>query len=196
MRAIVIGASSGGPAALEEVLNALSPSLQAIVIVIQHLPASFTKSMAERMGKKTPLPFTLIEHQEVLQPGHIYLVPGNRHFFINNNRQAYLLPSDSPVTPSINMSFTSVAEHFGPETIGVVLTGMGDDGTEGAKAIKQVGGWVIVQNEDSSSVYGMPKSVQIAGYADEVLDLHAVAPRLNQLVGAVIPKRTKFKSHE
>ncbi|PIP27407.1 MAG: hypothetical protein COX30_01985 [Candidatus Moranbacteria bacterium CG23_combo_of_CG06-09_8_20_14_all_39_10] len=182
MKAIVIGASSGGPKTLEEVLINLKPDLNAIVIVIQHLPLTFTITLSERLKKLTKLPLSLLKHEERMEKNHIYIVPGDKHFFIvSPDYESRLVEAYELTRPSIDMGFTSIAECFGPETIGVVLTGMGHDGTLGSKAIKQVGGKVIVQDEASSVVFGMPKAVQLAGFADEVLPLDKIAQRLGQL---------------
>jgi len=190
MKAIVIGASTGGPKALETLLTSLPVNLSAVIIVLQHLPFQFTTQMAIRMSNKAGLLISQMGEGDVLLPGHIYIAPGEEHFFLTYNNppgerltelRAHLLPAPELTRPSIDMGFTSVAEHFGPETIGVVLTGMGEDGMIGSKAIKQVGGHVIIQDEESSAVYGMPRAVQIAGYADEVLPLEQIAGRLVEL---------------
>ena len=178
MKAIVIGASSGGPQALEKVLKALPGSLPAVIIIAQHLPSQFTGQMAQRLKNIVPIPVSQIENGEVLKPSHIYIIPGNFHFFITSpDYKAHLLAATGLTHPSIDMGFTSIAEHFGPDTIGVVLTGMGEDGVIGAKAIKQLGGKVIVQDEKTSAIFGMPRAVQIAGFADEVLPLEGIAGR-------------------
>ena len=191
MKAIVIGASSGGPKALEKVLKALPGSLPAVIIIAQHLPSQFTGQMAESLKNIVPIPVSQIENGEVLKPSHIYIIPGNFHFFITEgysslitspDYKAHLLTATGLEHPSIDMGFTSIAEHFGPDTIGVVLTGMGEDGVIGAKAIKQLGGKVIVQDEKTSAIFGMPRAVQIAGFADEVLPLEGIAGRLVELV--------------
>lgn len=183
MKAIVIGASTGGPSALEELLKSLPGNLEAAVVVVQHLPLLFTTSMAERFRANMVLPVKQMEPGEELKPAHIYIAPGEHHFLITSPRnQIYIIPSHEKTNPSIDIGFTSVAEHFGPETIGVVLTGMGEDGVMGCKAIKQVGGHVIVQDEESSTVFGMPKAVAIAGFADEVLPLNKIATKLIELI--------------
>ncbi len=182
MKVIVVGSSSGGPRALEDLLSGLPADLQAAVIVIQHLPLTFTISLAERLSKLTKLPLTHMIDGEIIETNHIYIVPGDKHFFITSpDNESRLIDAHGLTHPSINMGFTSVAECFGPETIGVILTGMGDDGTVGAKAIKQVGGKVLAQDEASSVVFGMPRAVQIAGFTDEVLPLDQIAHRLGQL---------------
>lgn len=184
MKAVVIGASTGGPPALEELLKNLPKDILATIIVVQHLPLQFTLSMSRRLAAKIELPVNqMAESGDFLKPGHVYVAPGQRHFLITSpGYKIQTIPSYEKTNPSIDIGFTSVAEHFGPETIGVVLTGMGNDGVIGCKAIKQVGGHVIAQDEDTSAVYGMPKAVAIAGFADEVLPLNKIAARLVELV--------------
>lgn len=183
MHAIVIGASSGGPKALEEILITLPENFDAYVFVIQHLPILFTGTMAQRLNTRTAIPTSQMINGELLTPRHIYIVPGDFHFFLTApSFQVSLLRATGLTHPSINMGFTSVAEHFGPKTIGVVLTGMGDDGVIGAQAIRQVHGRVLVQDEETSAIYGMPKAVRDAGFADEVLPLEGIAARLVTLV--------------
>lgn len=183
MYAIVIGSSTGGPQALTTLLNGLPDMFDACIIILQHLPSRFTNSMAERLDKSLPFPVHHMQHNQKLESGHVYIVPGDCHFtLLSPQRRAYLISAgDAATHPSIDIGFTSVAESFGPKTIGVVLTGMGSDGVLGAKAIKQLGGHVITQDETTSTVYGMPKSVQIAGYADETLPLIHIAKRLERL---------------
>jgi len=179
MKCIVIGSSTGGPSALEEVITNLPSDLRAIVIIAQHIGASSARSMAERLNEMGGMPVSILEEGDDLKESHVYVVPGKTHFFvIGPDLVARLLPSDKRPSPSIDMAFTSVAEHFGPDTIGVVLTGMGEDGTIGAKAIQQLGGTVIAQDEDSSVIYGMPKSVAEAGLIDDTLPLERIAAKL------------------
>jgi two-component system chemotaxis response regulator CheB len=183
MKAIVIGSSSGGPKALEEIIKELPKDLRAVVVVVQHLPAQFTETMAKRFNANYDIAVSQMKNGETLQMSHAYIVPGDFHFFLTSPLlQTYLLRATGNVHPSINMGFTSTAEHFGPKTIGVILTGMGDDGTIGAKTIKQVGGYMIAQDKQSSAVYGMPQAVTESGLTDEVLPLRKIGKRLVELV--------------
>ncbi|MBN1162444.1 chemotaxis protein CheB [Patescibacteria group bacterium] len=183
MKAVVIGASTGGPKALETLLSKLPGDFDGVVVVMQHLPLNFTVSMVERFESIVNMPIHHIQMGDVLKPRNIYVVPGNKHFFIvTPGLRVFLLDAAEIIQPSVDMGFTSVAEHYGPDTIGVVLTGMGNDGVLGSKAIKQVGGTVIVQDEDTSIIYGMPFAVKLAGFADEVLPLDKIPERLVELV--------------
>lgn len=183
MHAIVIGSSSGGPKALEEVLTSLPAGLPAYIVVMQHLPVQFTKSMAKRLNRHCEIGVSQMYNGEILKPSHAYIVPGDFHFFLTSpDYQSFLLRATGKTHPSINMGFTSMAENFGPKTIGVVLTGMDNDGTVGAKAIKQVGGRVLAQDKATSAIYGMPAAVAEAGLTDEVLPLNLISKRLVELV--------------
>lgn len=181
--AVVIGASSGGPPALEYILSKLPKDLNAVVIVIQHLPILFTKSLALRFEKFCPLPVTQMLNGEYIKNQHIYIVPGGFHFALTYpNFQTYLLATLCSTCPSIDMGFTSVAEHFTEKTIGVVLTGMGSDGTLGAKTVKQVGGLVIAQDKASSAIYGMPRSIIENNLADFILPLSEIPKKIISLL--------------
>lgn len=182
MKAIAIGASSGGPSTLEYILKKLPADLNAVVIVIQHLPYDFTKSMAARLALETKIKVKLMDHAEVLKNNTVYIVPGGHHFFLTYPEyRSFLIESSEKLSPSVDMGFTSVAEHFGDQTTGIILTGMGSDGVIGAKAIKQLGGKVIVQDEASSLVYGMPFAVKLAGFSDEVLPLNQIPNRIIEI---------------
>lgn len=184
MKAVVIGASSGGPSTLEFILGNLPEDLDAYVIIVQHLPEKFTGTMSARLDELFSIKVVEITHKMPLQKSVVHIVPGGHHLFITNpGNVCYLIKADSTNVPSIDMGFTSVAEHFGKDTIGVVLTGMGEDGVIGAKAIKQLGGHVIAQDESTSLVYGMPFAVKIAGYADEILPQQKIPERIIQLTG-------------
>lgn len=182
-KAVVIGSSTGGPKALETILEALPEDFNAVVIIIQHLPIEFTESMSKRLDEKYPIHISQIKNGEYVKPNHVYVVPGDFHFFLTSpDYQSYLLRANGNVHPSINMGFVSVAEHFGKQTIGVALTGMGDDGLYGAKAIKQLGGYILAQDKSTSAVYGIPKEIIEHGYADEVLPLDNIATRIVELI--------------
>jgi len=183
MKAIAVGSSTGGPPALEELLLGLPSNFPATVVVLQHLPLHFTQTLSLRLNQRLALPVSQMEPGQRLLPTHIYIAPGDHHFLITSpNHQTYTIPSYEKTSPSIDIGFTSVAEHFGPDTIGVVLTGMGNDGVLGCKAIKQVGGYVIAQDQQTSAIYGMPKAVAIAGFANEVLPLNKISQRLIELI--------------
>jgi two-component system chemotaxis response regulator CheB len=179
---IVIGSSTGGPSALESLFKMFSSKFPLPILIAQHLPRFFTKILTERLNNASNILVIEAQNDEVIEKGHAYIIPGDSHFFIYEpGPKIKLIPADDLPKPSVDMGFTSVAEHYGPGTIAVVLSGMGSDGVIGAKAVKQLGGHVIVQDEATSIIYGMPKAVKDAGYADEVLPLDRIVPRLMEL---------------
>jgi len=183
VKIIVIGSSTGGPQTLDMLLLGLPKELPVPVVLLQHLPGRFTASMATRMNVQHEQHVSEMVEGEILEAGHIYVAPGDCNFFLMGPEpRVRLIESEVLPTPSVDMGFTSVADFAGPEAIAVVLTGMGDDGTRGAQAIKQVGGHVIVQDEETSIIYGMPQEVKKAGFADEELPLGKIPSRLVALV--------------
>jgi len=178
-KVIVIGASTGGPNALEDLFKQLSAGLPVPILIAQHLASPFTKTLAEHLNCLNTIMVTEAKNNEVIEPAHAYIIPGDSHFFLYDpGPRIALLPAEDLPKPSVDMGFTSVAEHFGPGTIGVVLSGMGDDGVIGAKAVKQLGGKILVQDEATSVVFGMPKKVIESGFFDEIVPLPKIAARL------------------
>ncbi len=167
-RIIAIGSSTGGPEALSAMLEPLAPALDRVGIVIaQHMPPMFTAILAERLGRVTGRPAREGTDGEPLKPGIIYVAPGNHHMTVVNADNPRLQLSDTPPVhfcrPAADPLFKSVAQAFGPAALGIVLTGMGQDGAAGATAIADAGGSVIAQDEKSSVVWGMPGAAVAAG---------------------------------
>ncbi|NLI74296.1 MAG: chemotaxis response regulator protein-glutamate methylesterase [Euryarchaeota archaeon] len=182
---VVIGSSTGGPKALPEVLSRLPANLPASVLIVQHMPEGFTRSFAERLNWTSPLEVKEAEEGEELQKGRVYLAPGNKHLVLNG-RKLHLTndPKVNYVRPAIDVLMKSVAPVYGPRTIGVILTGMGSDGAEGMRYIKQNGGKTIAQSEDTCVVYGMPKAVIESGAADRVDPLEDIAQAIAIMISA------------
>lgn len=183
---VVIGTSTGGPQALQRVVTKLPGNLPCGVVVVQHMPAGFTKSLADRLDSISAISVKEAEHDEVVQPGHVYIAPGNYHLRIvpNGSSRKILLSQEPPVgnhRPAVNVMYDSVAQ-FGRDLVAVIMTGMGCDGCEGMKKIKSNGGYSIAQNEETSVVYGMPKAVVDAGLADEVQPLESIAKAIVEAV--------------
>jgi two-component system chemotaxis response regulator CheB len=183
-RVVAIATSTGGPAALHGLLTGLPADFAAPVLVVQHIAAGFTTGLADWLHKVSPLRVKLAEDGEPMAPGTVYLAPDNRHLGVAGST-AIALSDALPVggfRPSGTILFESVARGFGPATVAVILTGMGEDGVAGLYAIHQAGGRILAQDEKSCVVFGMPGAAIAAGLADLVLPLEAMAPRIVELV--------------
>ncbi|MFD0986581.1 chemotaxis-specific protein-glutamate methyltransferase CheB [Methyloligella solikamskensis] len=169
-RVIGVGSSTGGPEALLRFLTPLAPAIRrAPVLIAQHMPAEFTRTLAARLAIATGMSAKEGMDGEPIKPGHIYLAPGDRHMTLAPSKPPTIAISDAPPVryyrPSVDLLFESLVDVYGPAVLGVVLTGMGSDGMEGAGAISKAGGSVIAQDQASSVVWGMPGAVSTAGYA-------------------------------
>lgn len=195
---VAIAASTGGPRALAEVIPALPRSLAAAVVVAQHMPSGFTRSLAQRLDSMSQLPVSEAEMDATILEGRVYLAPGGRHLRIEaNDGEPHAVLDDSPpiwgVRPAADPLFRSVADAFGRESVGVVLTGMGRDGAEGLYAIRQVSGGAIVQDEATSTIYGMPQAALSVAGADRVEPLSNIGAAIADLVGQRVGQRAGHK---
>jgi two-component system chemotaxis response regulator CheB len=184
-KVVVIGASTGGPRALNTVVPALSEEIRASVLIVQHMPVGFTRSLAERLNSISHLVIKEAEPGDELQVGRGLVAPGGFHMALDDAGKISLnqnLPVHG-VRPAIDVTMTSVSQKFGANTVGVVLTGMGKDGTNGSALIHSAGGHIIAEDESTCVVWGMPRSVQEAGVADQVVPLDEVASAITQVVG-------------
>jgi len=186
--AVAIASSTGGPRALAEVIPALPADLLAAVLVVQHMPPGFTRSLANRIDGMSELRVTEAEHGEPVVVNRVYLAPGGLHMrVVGNGPGAWTIaldegPAMHGVRPSADHLFSSVAEQFGAASIGVVLTGMGKDGAEGLHAIRAAGGAGIVQDRATSTIYGMPQAALKRAGAERIVGLPAVAPTIVSLL--------------
>ncbi len=183
--AFVIAASTGGPSVIKALVQNLSPPLGVAVLIVQHLPSFFTKAFAEHLATHSQIPVKEATNGEHIYEDRVYLAPGEWHMEVSGGIQPVIVLHQGPkinyVRPSADPLFISAAKYFGPRTLAAVLTGMGNDGTKGAAAVKAAGGYVIAQDEATSAVYGMPKGVRDAGFADEVLPIQSLISRLPSL---------------
>lgn len=184
---IVIGASTGGPATIEHILSSLPEKFPAILLIAQHMPKLFVESFTNRLQKICMLDVREAKHNDILVPQTVLVAPGNQNMMItqkNNKPTVKLMEVNSKdkVTPNITLLMTSAAQVFGKETIGVLLTGMGDDGVEGLKAIKQNGGKTIVQDKTTALIDGMPKKAREEGLADVVAKLTDISKKMQEAI--------------
>ncbi|HWQ95115.1 MAG TPA: chemotaxis response regulator protein-glutamate methylesterase [Gammaproteobacteria bacterium] len=183
---IAIGASTGGTEAIKEVLMMMPADAPGIVIT-QHIPGAFSGPFAKRMDGVSPMTVCEAQHGQQILPGHVYIAPGNQHLLVRRDGARYVcqLSDGAPVNrhrPAVDVLFRSVAQNVGSNAVGVILTGMGDDGARGMKEMHDAGAHTLVQDEATSVVWGMPGEAVKHGGVDEVLSLQRVAPRLTQLV--------------
>jgi two-component system chemotaxis response regulator CheB len=185
-RLVVLAASTGGPPALERVFSGLSADLPAAYLVVQHLPAGFTASFAKRLGKIAGFPVSEGRPGVAIEPGHGYVAPHGSHMIIRGERgkRTSLALRDAPpihgVKPSADPLFESAADAFGDRVTGVVLTGMGQDGASGMVAIRDAGGRTVVQDEDTSVVWGMPGAAVRQGAAQAIVPIDRVAVEIRR----------------
>jgi two-component system chemotaxis response regulator CheB len=184
---VVIGSSTGGPKSLDLVIPPLPENYPAPIIIVQHMPAGFTKSLAQRLNKISNLYVKEAEEGDVLEPGKVYIAPGDYHLGIKQHDKksvVYLEKSEkiNNVRPAVDFTLDKVAEIYKDKTIAVILTGMGKDGTKGAFKVKYYKGIVIAESKETCVVYGMPKSVVEEGYADFELPAYKIPEKLVEIV--------------
>ncbi|EJN21804.1 chemotaxis response regulator containing a CheY-like receiver domain and a methylesterase domain [Pseudomonas sp. GM79] len=177
---VAIGTSTGGPVALQRVLTQLPASFPAPIVLIQHMPAAFTKAFAERLDKLCRISVKEAEDGDILRPGLALLAPGGKQMMIDGRGAVKILPGDERLNykPCVDITFGSAAKSYGDKVLAVVLTGMGADGREGARLLKQGGSAIWAQDEASCVIYGMPMAIVKAELADAVYSLDDIGRHL------------------
>ncbi|MCE9500337.1 MAG: chemotaxis response regulator protein-glutamate methylesterase [Leptospira sp.] len=183
-----IGISTGGPTALRELVSGIRKDFSGTILIAQHMPPLFTRYMAESLNDVSAIPVVEAEDQMAVRKGTIYIAPGGRQMLIEQKNGSRFIkitdiPEEKLCRPSVNVLFKSVAEIYGKNALGVIMTGMGEDGYLGIKELKSKGAYIIGQNKESCMIYGMPAKPASEGLLDEVLDIDGIAQRINRLAG-------------
>jgi two-component system chemotaxis response regulator CheB len=177
---IAVGASTGGPPALQRIFSAFTEKLPIAVVVSQHMPAGFTKAFADRLNRSTAMEVREAKDGDLVMPGRVLIAPGGRNMVFQATIGGVVAkvvdpsPQDRYI-PSVDAMFISLADIYGPKLVAVVLTGMGNDGRRGVKAVKNAGGQVLAEAEDSAIVFGMPREAIATGLVDKVAPLDRMA---------------------
>lgn len=185
LAAVAISVSTGGPSALIEIVTQLSPELTIPIFITQHMPPVFTRYLAERLSAKGPLKALEAEDGMSVEPGRIYVAPGDFHMQVNlvDDRAVLALsqaPHENSCRPSADVMLRSLAHVYGHELLSIVMTGMGQDGRNGCEYVKGLGGVIVAQDEASSLVWGMPRAVVTANLHDAVVPLDSIATLINK----------------
>ena len=191
---VAIGVSTGGPNALETVVSGLPGDLPVPVVIVQHMPPMFTALLADRLDRASELSVSEASVDSPLKPGNVYIAPGDFHLTVRQRgpevwTETTKGPPENSCRPAVDVLFRSVADVFGARTLAVILTGMGQDGLQGARQIAALGGQVMAQDEATSVVWGMPGAIVAAGLADTCLPLTQVAAEVERRVAAARPPR-------
>lgn len=184
---VLIGVSTGGPAALSQLLPRIPSNLGVPILVVQHMPPAFTRSLAESLAEKCTVNIQEAAHGQLIQANDVYIAPGGRQMRIETRGAHTFIeltddPPENNCRPAVDYLFRSVANEFPGRAMAVILTGMGNDGTLGLRLLKRRGCFVIAQDEQSCVVYGMPRSAVEAGVVDVVLPLDEIADRISAAV--------------
>ena len=183
VRVVAIGASTGGPNALAEIFQQLPADFPVPIVIVQHMPPMFTRLLAERLSAHSAIPVQEATSGTLLEPGMAWIAPGDFHMIVTRDgSQSRLLvhqdPPENSCRPAVDVLLRSLAKTFGRDSLNVILTGMGQDGLRGCELVREAGGQILVQDEATSVVWGMPGAVARAGLADRVLPLSFIADEI------------------
>lgn len=189
---VAIGSSTGGPPALQTIFNAFTEQLPFCVAVSQHMPAGFTRAFAERLNRSSAFEVREAVDGDLVMPGRIFIAPGGKNMIFTPDGERVFVKVASPspqdkYVPSVDVMFTSLADIYGPRMLAVVLTGMGNDGSRGVRAVKAAGGAVLAEAEESAVVFGMPREAIATGVVDKVAPLERMAREIILRCG-IVPK--------
>ncbi|MGH4121150.1 protein-glutamate methylesterase/protein-glutamine glutaminase [Clostridium sp.] len=184
IEAIVIGASTGGPKALYKVITELPKDLGVPVLVVQHMPAGFTKAFAQRLNLNSEIMVVEAQDGDILEKNVVYIAPGGFHMEVGTDKKIHLNtePTLWGVRPAADKLFLSATKVYGPRLLSVILTGMGRDGANGTEVIKDNGGITIAEHKSTCIIYGMPKAAFETGKVDEVIPLSDIAERISKIL--------------
>lgn len=186
IEAVVIGASTGGPKALTQLVRKLAPKMKAPIFIVQHMPKGFTSSFAARLDGESPLKVVEAEDGMFIKAGTIFIAPGDFHMTIDKNR--ILLNKEDKiygVRPAVDYLLSSATKVYKNKLLAVIMTGMGKDGTLGLKEVKKAGGHTIAQSEESCVVFGMPGHAISSNVIDEIMDVEGITSSINKYVGVL-----------
>ncbi|NLJ80109.1 MAG: chemotaxis response regulator protein-glutamate methylesterase [Firmicutes bacterium] len=181
---VIIGSSTGGPRAIEEVFKQIPPNLPAGILIVQHMPKDFTYSFAKRLDSLFPFPVKEAAQGDLIENGKALVAPGDFHLVVGNDRRIYLNQEERVMflRPAIDITMQSLPRVFGNKIVGVILTGMGSDGAEGMASIKEAGGVTIAQDRSSATIYSMPRVVAENGHADYILPLNRIGESISKII--------------
>lgn len=185
---VAIGSSTGGPPALQKLLSQMPGTLPFAVLIAQHMPAGFTRTFAERLNRMFPFEVREASDGEVVLPNQVLVAPGGTNMITVQVRDQVVVRLKTPATeekyiPSVNAMLHSVARVYGSRVLAVILTGMGNDGSAGVRKVKEAGGAVLAESEDSSVVFGMPREAIATGVVDKVVNLEQMASNILEFCG-------------
>lgn len=182
-RIVAIGTSTGGPRALQEIITKIPGNIPCGIVIVQHMPPGFTKSLAERLDSLSSVTVKEAEHNDVIRPGYVFIAPGDYHMLIEREggKTVIKLNQNPPIgghRPAVDPLMESVARTYGSKAIGVILTGMGRDGAKGIEAIKRQNGYTIAEDQSTAVVYGMPKAAIELGVVDKIVPITGVTAKI------------------
>lgn len=183
---LVIGSSTGGPTALEKIFSTLTGPVAIPILIVQHMPPVFTEILARRLGELSGIPSHEAKQGQVLEPNNIYVAPGDHHMLISGTRERAQIvlnqaPQRNSVRPAVDYLFETAAQIYQANCLGVVLTGMGEDGLIGARMVRKNAGAILIQNKESCVVFGMPGAIYESGDFDQMSSLESIMVHLKQV---------------